>query len=101
MTAARGTRKTREGVVLSNRMARTVVVQVERTVQHPKYKKYLRLKAKLKAHDAKNECQIGDRVLVVETRPLSRDKRWRVSRVLQRAVQAGELEKAAGLAEAP
>jgi small subunit ribosomal protein S17 len=80
-------RKERPGVVLSNRMQKTVVVSVERTVMHPKYKKYLKRRAKVKAHDEKNECQVGDRVLLVECRPLSREKRWRVSRILERAVQ--------------
>ena len=78
--------KERQGVVLSNRMQKTVVVAVERTVRHPKYLKYLKRRSKLKAHDEKSECQVGDRVSIVETRPLSRDKRWRVSRILERAV---------------
>lgn len=78
--------KERQGVVLSNRMQKTVVVSVERTVRHPKYLKYLKRRTKVKAHDEKGECQVGDRVVIVETRPLSRDKRWRVSRVLKRAV---------------
>lgn len=85
-------RKERKGVVISNRMQKTVVVAVERMVMHPKYKKYIRLRNKMKAHDEGNQCQIGDRVLITETRPLSRDKRWRVSRILERAAgaQAGE-----------
>jgi small subunit ribosomal protein S17 len=79
--------KERQGVVLSNRMQKTVVVSVERTVRHPwKYLKYLKRRTKVKAHDEKSECRVGDRVLIVETRPLSRDKRWRVSRVLERSV---------------
>ena len=77
--------KERRGVVLSNRMQKTVVVSVERTVRHPKYFKYLKRRTKVKAHDEKGECRVGDRVLIVEVRPLSRDKRWRVSRVLERA----------------
>lgn len=81
-------RKERKGVVISNRMQKTVVVAVERMVMHPKYKKYIRLRNKMKAHDEGNQCQIGDRVLITETRPLSRDKRWRVSRILERAVGA-------------
>src|SRR3989337_1214283 len=80
--------KERQGVVISNRMQKTVVVAVERTVMHPKYKKYIRVRNKMKAHDEGKQCQIGDRVLIEETRPLSRDKRWRVSRILQRAVAA-------------
>jgi small subunit ribosomal protein S17 len=78
--------KERQGVVLSNRMQKTVVVSVERTVRHPKYLKYLKRRTKVKVHDEKSECRVGDRVLIVETRPLSRDKRWRVSRILERAV---------------
>jgi len=78
--------KERQGVVLSNRMQKTVVVSVERTVRHPKYFKYLKRRTKVKVHDEKSECQVGDRVLIVETRPLSRDKRWRVSRILERGV---------------
>jgi small subunit ribosomal protein S17 len=76
--------KERRGVVLSNRMQKTVVVSVERTVRHPKYFKYLKRRTKVKAHDEKGECRVGDRVLIVETRPLSREKCWRVSRVLER-----------------
>lgn len=83
--STRGLRKERIGVVVSNRMQKTVVVSVERTVMHPKYKKYLRRRTKVKAHDGSNRCRIGDRVLIVECRPLSRDKRWRVSRVIERA----------------
>jgi len=78
--------KERQGLVLSNRMQKTVVVSVERTVRHSKYKKYLKRRTKVKAHDEKSECQVGDRVLIVEARPLSRDKRWRVSRILERGV---------------
>lgn len=88
-------RKERQGVVISTRMQKTVVVAVERMVMYPKYKKYIRLRNKVKAHDEGNQCQIGDRVLIKETRPLSRDKRWRVSRILERAV-AVEAEKASG-----
>lgn len=78
--------KERQGVVLSNRMQKTVVVSVERTVRHPKYLKYLKRRTKVKAHDEKSECRVGDRVLIVETRPLSHEKRWRVSRILERSV---------------
>ncbi|OGQ23970.1 MAG: 30S ribosomal protein S17 [Deltaproteobacteria bacterium RIFCSPHIGHO2_02_FULL_60_17] len=90
----RGMSKERKGVVASNRMHKTVVVSVERIVMHPKYKKFLKRRTKVKAHDEKNECQVGDRVLIVECRPLSREKRWRVSRILERAV-AGDREAAA------
>ena len=78
-------RKERSGTVVSNRMQKTIVVSVERTVLHPKYKKHLKRRTRVKAHDETNQCRIGDRVIIVECRPLSRDKRWRVSKVLQRA----------------
>ncbi|MGE5820388.1 MAG: 30S ribosomal protein S17 [Deltaproteobacteria bacterium] len=81
----RGLRKERNGVVISDRMQKTVVVSLERTVMHPKYQKFLRRRTKVKAHDESNQCHVGDRVLIVECRPLSRDKRWRVSKVLERA----------------
>lgn len=79
----RGLTKERSGVVVSDRMQKTVVVTVERTVMHPKYKKFLRRRTKVKAHDEQNQCHVGDRVLIVECRPLSRDKRWRVSKILE------------------
>jgi small subunit ribosomal protein S17 len=82
---SRGLQKERAGVVLSARMQKTVVVSVERTVLHPKYKKILRRRTRVKAHDERGQCHVGDRVLIVECRPLSRDKRWRVSKVLERA----------------
>jgi small subunit ribosomal protein S17 len=85
MSNTRGLRKERSGVVVADRMQKTVVVLVERTVMHPKYKKYLRRRTKVKAHDENNQCHVGDRVIIVESRPLSRDKRWRVSKVLERA----------------
>jgi small subunit ribosomal protein S17 len=81
----RGLTKERSGVVVSDRMQKTVVVSLERTVMDPKYKKYLKRRTKVKAHDETNQCHAGDRVLIVECRPLSRDKRWRVSKVLERA----------------
>jgi small subunit ribosomal protein S17 len=81
----RGLRKERNGVVISDRMQKTVVVSVERTVMHPTYKKFLRRRTRVKAHDENNQCHVGDRVLIVECRPMSRDKRWRVSKVLERA----------------
>jgi small subunit ribosomal protein S17 len=83
--STRGLRKERNGVVISDRMQKTVVVSLERTVMHPKYKKFLRRRTKVKAHDESNQCHVGDRVLIVECRPLSRDKRWRISKVLERA----------------
>jgi small subunit ribosomal protein S17 len=91
----RGLIKERSGVVVSDRMQKTVVVTVERTVMHPKYKKILRRRTKLKAHDEQNQCHVGDRVLIVECRPLSRDKRWRVSEILERAQAATEELKTA------
>jgi small subunit ribosomal protein S17 len=81
----RGIRKTMLGTVVGDRMDKTVVVAVERLVQHPLYKKYIRKQKRYKAHDEKNDCHVGDRVLLVETRPLSREKRWRVKEVLERA----------------
>lgn len=86
MEAHRGKAKTREGVVVSDKMQKTVVVMVERMVQHAKYRKYLRRRSKVKAHDEQNRCGIGDRVLIAETRPLSRDKRWTVRAILEKAV---------------
>ena len=92
---SRGLTKERAGLVVSDRMQKTVVVSVERTVMHPKYKKILRRRTRVKAHDEKSECHVGDRVLIVECRPLSRDKRWRVSKVLERAqTLAGETPSA-------
>ncbi len=89
-----GLKKEREGMVTSNRMRNTVVVSIARNVIHAKYKKYLKRRTTVKAHDEKDECQVGDRVLIVECRPLSRDKRWRVRRVLERAVTTGmDVEK--------
>jgi len=78
-------RKTREGYVVSDKMDKTVVVAVEDRVKHPKYGKVLRRTKKYKAHDERNECGIGDRVLLMETRPLSATKRWRVAEILERA----------------
>ncbi len=83
--AERGFRKTREGLVISDKMDKTVVVAVEDRVQHPLYKKTLRRTHKLKAHDEANTCGVGDRVLLMETRPLSATKRWRVVEVLEKA----------------
>ena len=74
------------GVVVSNKMDKTVVVQVERLVKHPLYKKYIRRRNKFMAHDTENACQIGDRVEITKSRPLSKTKRWRVSRILEKAV---------------
>jgi small subunit ribosomal protein S17 len=81
----RGARKTREGIVVSDKMDKTVVVSVEDRVKHALYGKVLRKTSRLKAHDEQNDCGIGDRVLVMETRPLSATKRWRVVDILERA----------------
>jgi small subunit ribosomal protein S17 len=75
------------GRVRSNKMEKTVVVETVRLKLHPMYKKYIRVRARYKAHDETNECRIGDRVEIAEHRPLSRDKRWKVVRVIERAVQ--------------
>lgn len=77
------TRKERLGEVVSNKMDKTVVVKIERTVKHPKYHKYIRKTSRLKAHDEDNKCQVGDKVKVCETRPLSKDKRWRVLEIVK------------------
>jgi small subunit ribosomal protein S17 len=80
-----GRRKIREGRVVSDKMEKTVVVAVERLVAHPLYKKRIRRTTRLKAHDEENQCRTGDTVRVVETRPLSKEKRWRVVEILRRA----------------
>jgi small subunit ribosomal protein S17 len=77
-------RKQRDGIVVSDKMDKTVVVEVTRLVRHAKYRKYLKRRARYKAHDQKNQCRIGDRVRIVETRPLSHDKRWAVLAILGR-----------------
>lgn len=83
-TEARGARRRIIGVVTSNKMQKTVVVQVIRRVKNPKFHKYTSTRVRYKAHDEKNEYKIGDRVEIVETRPLSKDKRWRVARLVER-----------------
>jgi small subunit ribosomal protein S17 len=85
VTIERGERKVREGIVVSNKMDKTIVVIVEDRFKHPLYGKVVRRSNKLKAHDETNDCGIGDRVLLIETRPLSATKRWRVVEVLERA----------------
>jgi small subunit ribosomal protein S17 len=84
-TAPRGRRKVREGIVVSDKMDKTVVVEIEDRVKHPLYGKVLRRTSKLKAHDENNACGIGDRVSLMETRPLSATKRWRVVEILEKA----------------
>ena len=81
----RNLRKTRVGIVTSDKMEKTVVVSVKDRVRHPLYKKIVNNTYKLKAHDENNECDIGDRVRVMETRPLSKDKRWRVVEIIEKA----------------
>jgi small subunit ribosomal protein S17 len=81
----RNARKTRVGKVVSDKMMKTVVVSIERRVQHPVYGKMVRRTTKLKAHDEQNEAKTGDTVRIMETRPLSKDKRWRVVEIIERA----------------
>jgi len=82
-----GLSKFRNGTVTSNKMDKTVVVQVERLVKHPKYKKYVKTRTRFKAHDEKNACKVGDRVRIIETRPLSKDKRWAVVEVTRKVAE--------------
>ena len=81
----RNLRKTRVGVVSSDRMDKTVVVTVKDKIKHPLYKKSVNRTSKFKAHDEKNECGVGDKVWIMETRPLSKDKRWRVVEIIEKA----------------
>ena len=81
----RNLRKTRVGKVVSDKMDKTVVVAIEDNIKHPLYKKIIKNTIRLKAHDENNTCGIGDRVLVMETRPLSKDKRWRVAEIIEKA----------------
>jgi small subunit ribosomal protein S17 len=82
-------RKVRTGVVISNKMDKTVVVEVSRTVVHPVYKKFVRRRKRFMAHDEENRCRVGDEVIIVETRPLSRHKNWRVRKILREAALPG------------
>ena len=81
----RNLRKTRTGIVVSDRMDKTIVVAVRDNVRHPLYNKIVKKTYKLKAHDENNECKVGDTVKVMETRPLSKDKRWRLVEIMERA----------------
>lgn len=81
----RNLRKTRVGIVVSNKMDKTVVVAIADRVRHPLYKKIMKRTVKFKAHDEKNECGVGDRVMIMETRPISRDKRWRLVKIVEKA----------------
>ena len=83
-----GERKTREGVVVSDAMQKTRVVKIERVYRHPQYQRVIRMSKKLKAHDEENTSHVGDRVLIEETRPISKEKRWRIRQVLTRVAQA-------------
>ena len=82
----RGMKRQVVGVVVSNKMQKTVVVAVERLVKHPMYHKYVKRQTKFAAHDETNSCQIGDKVEITESRPLSRTKRWRVSKIVEKAI---------------
>ncbi len=81
----RNLRKTRVGTVVSDKMDKTIVVAVKDSVQHPLYKKILKRTVKFKAHDEKNECGVGDRVMIMETRPISKDKNWRLVKIIEKA----------------
>lgn len=81
----RNLRKTRVGKVTSNKMQKTIVVSIESRVKHPLYKRIMKRTQKLKVHDEDNSCNIGDRVLIMETRPLSKDKRWRLVEIIEKA----------------
>jgi small subunit ribosomal protein S17 len=84
-TGARGYRKVREGVVVSDKMDKTVVVEVEDRIKHPRYAKIIRRTKRYKAHDGENACGVGDRVRLMETRPMSATKRWRVAEIIEKA----------------
>lgn len=88
MAAMKNRRMKRQlvGIVVSNKMDKTVVVQVERLVKHKLYHKFIRRRSKFSAHDENNDCQIGDKVMLTESRPLSKSKRWRVSQIVEKAV---------------
>lgn len=86
MAKEQGRRKTRQGTVVSDKMDKTVVVRVERLTKHPQYNKVIKRAKKLKAHDEHNQCAIGDIVEIMETRPLSKDKRWRVTEIVRKKV---------------
>ena len=81
----RNLRKTMVGKVVSDKMDKTVVVSIQDNVKHPLYKKIIKRSVKFKAHDEKNECGIGDRVMIMETRPISKDKKWRVVQIIEKA----------------
>jgi small subunit ribosomal protein S17 len=84
-TMDRAMRKTRTGTVISDKMDKTVIVRVQTLKEHPKYKKHVQQSTRFKAHDEQNQCKIGDRVRIMETRPISHDKRWRVVAIVEKA----------------
>ncbi len=86
MATERRNKKKLVGIVTSDKMDKTVVVKVDTLVQHPVYKKYLKRSTKYKAHDEQNQCVVGNKVVITEARPLSRDKRWRVSEILEKTL---------------
>ena len=85
MAEVRGNRKTRTGVVVSDKMDKTIVVEIRTRVKHPLYGKIMNRTSKIKAHDEENQCGIGDTVKIMETRPLSKDKRWRLVEIIEKA----------------
>ena len=85
MTEERALRKVRVGMVVSDKMDKTVVVAIQDNVKHPLYKKIIKNTVRFKAHDEENACGVGDKVLIMETRPLSKDKRWRVVEIIEKA----------------
>ncbi len=86
MNKKRGMKRQLVGTVLSNKMDKTVTVGIERTIVHPIYRKYIKRRAKYAAHDEQNACAIGDRVLIIASKPISKMKRWRVSQIIEKAV---------------
>ncbi len=84
----RGTRRKLIGTVVSDKMDKTVVVLTERMVKHKLYKKYIRRRAKFAAHDESNRCQVGDKVMIIESRPISKSKKWRVSEIVEKVISA-------------
>jgi len=82
----RGQRKTLVGTVVSDKMDKTVVVEVERLTMDPRFRKYVRRRKRYKAHDEKRQCKVGDKVMIIESRPLSREKRWRVLKMIEKAL---------------
>jgi small subunit ribosomal protein S17 len=81
----RGNKRTVKGVVISDKMDKTIVIRAERLVKHPVFHKYVRKHVKYKAHDEQNQCKVGDTVLIIEARPLSKEKRWRILEIMERA----------------